>query len=239
MRNRRAGYFLLIFASSALVLGCDFPHDQRGTLQHIASERRIRVGLVENKPWVARSPNGDPSGVEVELVKSFAAELGAAPEWRWENEADAMEALIDRELDIVLGGLTEQTRWKDEVGLSSSYFTDHIVVGAPPSGQLPSEIDGKEVLVEADDLAAQALVAEQNGRPVRTETLIPTALAAGRDWHLERLGFRLSQIDLRKDKHVMAVAPGENGFLVRLETLLESRRNGVKGMLLRNAKEGG
>lgn len=77
-------------AAAFLLLSCDLPCDQRGTLDRIASEKRLRVGLVENVPWVKRGPNGEPSGVEVELIIRFATDVGATPEWNWQNEPDAM-----------------------------------------------------------------------------------------------------------------------------------------------------
>jgi len=42
----------------------------------------MRVGLVEHPPWVVRT-NGEPRGVEVELVRQFANGLGTTPEWHW------------------------------------------------------------------------------------------------------------------------------------------------------------
>lgn len=214
-------------------MSCDFPRDQRNTFKRVESDQRVRVGLIENEPWVRRGASGgEPTGVEVELVRRFAAELGATPEWSWQNEKDAMEALKRFELDLVVGGLTESTLWKDEIGLTSSYFTDRIVVGIPSSAQPIKEIEGKIIAVERDDLLTAALVSEEDATPVRVENLSQTVeLAAARDWQLEQLGFNLTDIELQKDEHVIAVAPGENGWLVRLEEFLKAQRPAIKNML--------
>src|SRR4051794_13995599 len=76
----RALSLLLSFA--ALLAGCSddsgFPRDPKGTVKRIRGGT-MRVGLVENPPFVVR--NGDePSGLEPELVRQFARELGAKPE---------------------------------------------------------------------------------------------------------------------------------------------------------------
>jgi polar amino acid transport system substrate-binding protein len=232
MRFRLFNRFLIILATSFFALSCDLPRDQRDTLVRVEKERRVRVGLIENAPWVVRGANGEPTGVETELARRFAAELGATPEWFWANEPDAMEALVNTELDLVVGGLTEKTLWANEVGLTAAYFTDRIVVGIPPAAEPTKEIEGKNIVVERDDLLAAALVAAEKATPVRVENISQTTeAAAARDWHLEQSGFNLTDIELQKDKHVIAVAPGENGFLVRLEKFLKEQRSAIKDSL--------
>jgi hypothetical protein len=81
-------------------------------------------------------------------------------------------------------------------------------------------------------LLAAALVAAEKATPVRVENISQTTeAAAARDWHLEQSGFNLTDIELQKDKHVIAVAPGENGFLVRLEKFLKEQRSAIKDSL--------
>jgi len=239
MRFQLLNRLLLILAASFLALSCDLPRDQKNTLKRVQSERRVRVGLIENEPWVRRGASGEPTGVEVELVRRFAAELGVTPEWLWQNEQEAMEALKRFEFDLVVGGLTESTLWKDEIGLTNSYFTDRIVVGTPSSAQTVKGIEGINVAVERDDLLTAALVSEEDATPVRVENLSPaTETAAAHDWQLEQLGFNLTDIELQKDEHVIAVAPGENGWLGRLEEFLKAQRPAIKNMLQQEFGEG-
>ncbi len=238
MRFQLLNRLLLILAASFFAMNCDLPRDQRNTLKRVKSERLVRVGLIENEPWVVRGANGEPSGAEVELVRRFAAELGATPEWFWANEPDAMEALKNTELDLVVGGLTEETLWANEVGLTASYFTDRIVVGVPPSVQPIKEIEGKNVAVERDDLLTAALVSEEKATPVRVENFSQEMeTVATRDWQLEQLGFNLTDIELQKDEHTIAVAPGENGWLVRLEEFLKAQRPAIKNVLQKELGE--
>src|SRR5438552_192808 len=69
---------LIILASTLTAVGCnDLPRDPEGTLQRV-QDHKFRVGLVESPPWVVRTA-GEPGGVEVELVRQFASELGPLP----------------------------------------------------------------------------------------------------------------------------------------------------------------
>lgn len=116
------------------VAACGVPRDMRGTLERIEREKSLRVGLVENAPWVVRA-NIEPSGIEIELIKRFAAELGSTPVWSWRSEEAHATALEDGELDLVVGGLTDETPWSDHVGVTHSYYEDdeaNRVILVPP-----------------------------------------------------------------------------------------------------------
>ncbi len=146
MMKRR--YALLLLGVALLPLGCDsFPKDPRHTLDRVRNGT-LRVGYSENRPWVTKSGTV-PGGTEAELVKRFAQSLQAKIEWHNDTEQNLFERLEKNEIHLVIAGLTDETPWKDKIGMT---------------------------------------------RPYRKEG---------------------------KKKHVMAVAPGENGFLVALETFLQ------------------
>jgi polar amino acid transport system substrate-binding protein len=133
--------FLIVFVAH----GCaNLPRDPKKTLRQLQS-RPIRVGLVENPPWVVRS-SGEPSGVEVDLIRNFASELGTTAEWHWGGEQKQLEALEYYQLDIVLGGLTDQTPWRKYVALTSPYFEDseklkHVIAVPPGENALVKRLD--------------------------------------------------------------------------------------------------
>src|SRR4051812_7164279 len=119
--------FSRMFAGAASLIGivalagCDnFPRDPEKTLDRVQAGH-LRVGLVENAPWVIRR-DGQPTGAEVELVKRLAAEVGTTPEWHWGGEQEQMEALEHFELDLLVGGITRDTEWRKKVGLTSAYL---------------------------------------------------------------------------------------------------------------------
>jgi hypothetical protein len=59
--------------------------------------------------------------------------------------------------------------------------------------------------------------------------------AAG--WDLARLGLTPADKILVKDRHVVAVPPGENQLIMRLEEFLSRRHDTIPAMLARHAEE--
>jgi polar amino acid transport system substrate-binding protein len=228
MLTRRLLFLVLIVC--ACMAGCsDLPRDPKETSRH-AQGGRLRVGLVEHPPWVIRT-NGEPAGAEVELVRRFAAELGAMPEWHWGGEQQQMEALRYYQLDVVVGGMTDETPWSKYVGLTSPYFEERIKVGAPRTMQPPASVKGMQVAVKSGEAIAGYL--ERKGAsPVRVDDLSRASLpVAAPDWQLEQMGLTPTEIDLHTEKHVWAAPPGENGFIKRLDEFLYRHSSEIKGLL--------
>jgi polar amino acid transport system substrate-binding protein len=228
MLTRRLLFLVLIVC--ACMAGCsDLPRDPKETSRH-AQGGRLRVGLVEHPPWVIRT-NGEPAGAEVELVRRFAAELGAMPEWHWGGEQQQMEALRYYQLDVVVGGMTDETPWSKYIGLTSPYFEERIKVGAPRTMQPPTSVKGTQVAVKSGDAVASYL--ERKGAsPVPVDDLSRASLpVAAPDWQLEQMGLTPAEIDLHTEKHVWAAPPGENGFIKRLDEFLYRHSSEVKGLL--------
>jgi polar amino acid transport system substrate-binding protein len=223
-------WLLLVFIVGAFIVSCsNVPRDPNETLRRVQGNR-LRVGLVEHPPWVVRT-NGEPAGAEVELVRQFAGELGAVPEWHWGGEQQHMEALEHYELDLVVGGITNETPWSKYVGLTSPYFEERIEVGVPRSTPVPQNLKGMQVAAQSGEPAA-AYLERKGAMPVRVNDLsqAPGAIAAP-DWQLEQMGLIRTDFELHTEKHLMAAPPGENGFIKHLDDFLHRRRSGVKGLL--------
>jgi polar amino acid transport system substrate-binding protein len=212
--------------------GCGrLPKDPEGTLDRVQGGA-IRVGLVEAPPWVVRT-EGEPAGAEVELIRRLAADLGATPQWVWGGEQAHLEALERFELDVVAGGLTDDTPWDKRVGLTDSYFKERIVVGVHSGGL--SDLQGVRVEVQPGDVAA-AYVRRKGAVPVTVGRLgVSGDPVAAPDWQVERLGFTPTGIELHTRKHVLAVPPGENAWTRRLDEFLDGQRDQVKGLLQQEA----
>lgn len=223
-----------VWGGIALLLaaaGCDLPQDPMHTLAEVRGDTMV-VGISEAPPWVVHRPDGTPAGVEVVLVRRFAETLGAHVVWRWGAVGAHMEALARYELDLVAAGLTRSTPWRRHVGLTRPYYTMRRAVGVPPGMPPPGDLDGVPVAVARGTVTA-ALLEARGAIPVYREDLAtaegPVA-AAG--WQLARWGFDETGRVLRRDHHVLAVPPGENGWLVRLERFLASRRAEVGALLI-------
>lgn len=226
------GFKLALLLTCLVLTGCKIPEDPEGTLERVRGGT-MRVGVSDNPPWVSKGPEGEPSGVEVELARELANRLNARIEWDWGSVETHMEALKHFELDLVIGGMTEATPWKKEVGITRSYFSSRIVVGVSSSAALPRDIEGKRVFVpRSGGLAAH--VRELGGIPVRIKDKPRVnGLLAAPEWQLKRLGLVPSEIEIHEEKRVMATPPGENAWLMRLEEFLHSRQSHARALLER------
>ena len=213
---------LLNFACSNL------PRDPKETLKQLQS-RPLRVGLVEHPPWVVKT-GGEPAGAEVDLIRNFASELGTTPDWHWGGEQEQLEALEHYQLDVVIGGLTDQTPWSKYVGLTGPYFEETYRVAIPQAAELQS-IKGAEVTVEKGGAVA-AKLEKKGARVIRVDDLanVQGAVAAP-DWQLEQMNLKSMNEELETMKHVVAVPPGENALIKRLDEFLYKKRFEVKNLL--------
>lgn len=105
---------------SLLVLGCSLPWDPENTLEH-ARGHVLRVGVSHNPPWTDIRSESEPLGVEADMVRDIAKSLDADVEWIPGGEMDLMQKLEQFEIDLVIGGVTEDTPWKGRVGLTQPH----------------------------------------------------------------------------------------------------------------------
>jgi polar amino acid transport system substrate-binding protein len=230
MMNRRE----LICAFAGAAAGCGIPRDPKHTFDRVRQYHTVRAAISENPPWVIRTA-GEPAGAEVDLIRQFAIELGAAPQWVWGSEQRHMQALQHFEVDLLAAGLDKSTPWKKSVGITRPYFEDRVLVGIPPSMQQPASLDGMTVAVRSGDQTAAILI-QKHASPQRVTKLSSGGIAVvGPDWRVEQLGYVPTRFELRKVSHVMAVPPGENGWLKRLEEFLFRRQSSVKQLLQQEA----
>ena len=171
--RRHATITLLMFALS-LAVACDLPRDSDGTLDRIRGGT-MRVGFAVDTPWVTDT-SGMAGGVEGRIVNALARALGARVTWTHGHESELMTALHDRELDLVVGGLTADSPWNKSVAFTRPYHVD--------SGYVVRSMKAKR----------------------------------------------------REEKHVLALPPGENGWLVYVERFLRDERAELATALA--AKEG-
>ncbi|HEY0458443.1 MAG TPA: transporter substrate-binding domain-containing protein [Pyrinomonadaceae bacterium] len=229
---------ILLFAVVFLASCSDLPRDPKNTLRRIENEKKMRVGLVENPPWVVRGSGGAPAGAEVELIKEFADAHGAQPEWHWGGEQALLETLERFELDLVAGGFHDKTPWSKQIGLTSPFFENRIMVGVPASLAPPEDLKGLQVATKNGEATA-AFLEKKDAVPVRVENFsgINQMPVAAPEWELEKLGLVVTKIELNKESHIMAAPPGENALIKRLDEFLSSRKTQVKSLLQQNAEE--
>jgi polar amino acid transport system substrate-binding protein len=223
---------LVLSALLFIITACaDLPRDQKDTLKHIQHSQRLRVGLIENPPWVIRSGD-EPAGVEVELIKRFASEIGAEPEWSWGGEEKLLSALEKFELDLVLGGFGDKTPWKTRIGMTSPFYAETFDVGVLPDVAWLSDLKDREIVIRNDSRLAGYL-REKGARPVAIEDL---SEANGRPvaaplWQLDKLQLSPTGNDFHTDRHIVATPPGENQFVKRLDEFFSAQREAIPALL--------
>lgn len=206
-----------------------YPTDPEHTLTRVR-HGTLRVGYTEAAPWVMPSSAG-PQGIEPALVRSLAQHLGARLEWIPGTEQHLFEALKEHELDLLIAGLTDGSPWKEVVGLTRPYAQTTLYVGAAPGTPLAA-LRGQRVAVAAGT-AVGHYVRQHGGQPLYYAQLPGGApLAAGYEWQLAGWGYRrLPDSRLQQENHVLAVPPGENAWLLALETFLYQRQGQVHQLL--------
>jgi polar amino acid transport system substrate-binding protein len=226
MRRLAAPTFLLL----AAVTACGLPRDAEGTMDRVRGGT-IRVGMVVDTPWVTDSAGG-AGGVEAALVGEIARGLNARPEWVRAPESKLLEALKTRQLDLVIGGFSAKTPWSKEVAITKPYYTDSLVVATSGGAAVPASLKHQRVYVTRGDPAG-GYVQKQGATPVYVGDLehAGPGLVAAPAWRLAALHRTPAGVQLHTEAHVLAAAPGENAWLLHVDTVLLARRGRVPGLL--------
>ena len=114
-----AAAVLLMTASTGC--GSTVPVDTAGTLSRVR-DGELRVGITHNPPWTDTSPAAGMVGSEVQLVERFAAKLDADISWSEGSEAILADSLHRGELDLVIGGFTDDTPWTQDAAITAPYL---------------------------------------------------------------------------------------------------------------------
>jgi polar amino acid transport system substrate-binding protein len=211
--------------------GCQFPDDVEGTLDRVQGGE-LRVGVVEDPPWVALG-TGDPSGVEPELIREFAAEQDAEIVWVEGTLDELTAAMRGFQIDVLIGGLTRASPYATEVALTRPYVDTEVELGAPPGTEVPDELGGVEVWVERSSEPAALLREEEDDAvPIFFDALGEIdGLALLDTYEIDAIGYERTDYILRDDEHAMAVPNGENAMLTELEHFLLDRGEEAEDLL--------
>lgn len=106
---------------ACLMTGCgmSIPTDPDSTLETV-SGGNLRVGVSPDPPLVD-DVGGRPSGSIIELVDAFAASIDAETEWTLATEETLVRKLEEGDLDLIAGGMTSDTPWLEQAGVTRGY----------------------------------------------------------------------------------------------------------------------
>ncbi|MCU4670994.1 hypothetical protein ACFQRL_00140 [Microbacterium fluvii] len=111
-----------VAALALLTAGCgiSIPTDPDGTLGRIATSGELRVGATPaGRALVIDEQN--VTGPLADAIEGFARANGAHVDWVVASEETIVDDLEHGELDLGVGGITEDTPWGDRVSVSRGY----------------------------------------------------------------------------------------------------------------------
>jgi polar amino acid transport system substrate-binding protein len=231
----RVTVILLLVAVAAT--GCQYPRDPDGTLNRVDGGV-MRVGVTASDPWVLLDGDRPVGGAEVELARRFARDVGARIEWVQGSEEELVDAAKEGQVDLIVGGLTNKSRWKKDVAFTRPYVETRAVVGVPAGASFPDDFADVPVAAELGSAEEGLLAQKTEARVIPVTSLERRAgrPAAVPHYLLDDLDLTDSGTELDQAKHVMAVKLGENAFLVRLERFLLNREDEIERLLIEEGR---
>jgi len=118
---RRTGAAAAALVLVGLLAGCGLtiPSDPDGTLDSVrGGELRVGASL---EPGLVEGDSGNPTGPLPDLVTAFGDRLDADTVWTVGSEETLVGMLETGDLDLVIGGFTDQTLWVEKAGTTRGY----------------------------------------------------------------------------------------------------------------------
>lgn len=110
----------LLAAATVATWSCTYvPRDSHGALERVRGGV-VRVGVVEHPPWTVIDDD-TVSGIEPQLLEAWASGMRARVEWRAGDIDELAEALHRREIDVLAGGLHQNTPYAAKLALTQPY----------------------------------------------------------------------------------------------------------------------
>ncbi|MDE1211547.1 membrane-bound lytic murein transglycosylase MltF [Vibrio aestuarianus] len=101
---------LLLLLLPLLIVGCQIDSDPKSELDHIRERGVLRVGTINNQLSYYIGPDG-PAGLDYELARDFANELGVKLEMKPAYRLSSLfPALKNGEIDMIAAGLSQSTQ---------------------------------------------------------------------------------------------------------------------------------
>ncbi|MFT3742549.1 MAG: transporter substrate-binding domain-containing protein [Gammaproteobacteria bacterium] len=195
----------------------------------------IEVGVIENFPW-AYGEKAHYRGVEVTLIQAWSQQLGIKPVWHSLEREKALIALKNGILDVVIGGLTDDSPWKKEVTLTHCFYEENFYVGLSFHNVLNAKNHPK---VAVDSFSFLMPYLQKNHfSPIRAMNPYQTSLpVADSEWRLKENRLVPKEF-LTERKHVMAIMNGENLLLTKLEAFLGTATSEIPDLLRKEGNYG-
>jgi ABC-type amino acid transport substrate-binding protein len=152
--SRITRYAILAVLFILLMLGFWFflsPRDD-GSLAEIQRRGALRVGLDASfPPFETVDANGQIVGLDVDIARAIAADLGVEAELVNIGFDGLYDALLARRVDLIISGLPYDPRWTEDVAYTSNYFN---------AGQVLVTRADDQAIKSVEDLAGRTVAVE-------------------------------------------------------------------------------
>jgi len=235
---RHLGVLLLALL---LLTGCRAAED---TWPQIESAGVLRVGLDPTFPPFAAAEGPDVWGLDVDLARALAAQLGLEPQFTYFGYDGLYDALTTGQVDVLVSALVIAPERTQDVAYTDSYFDAGQALFVPPGSAVAgmADLDGRTLAVELGALGhveARAWQERLPGLAVVTFGSADEALAAaasgaagaalvdsvsGRLYLRDHAGSALLRLDppVAPEPYAVAVRIGDRTLHRRLNDALAS-----------------
>ena len=181
--ERRMWGLAILIVSLSLLAACRPGED---TWPQIESSGVLRVGVDPTFPPFAAAEGAESWGLDIDLARALAAELGLEPQFTYFGYDGLYDALATRQVDVLISALVIAPERTADVAYSNSYFDAGQVLVVPAGSPITGEadLDGRALAVELGALGHVAAQSWQRRRPelvVITYGSVDEALAAVAD----------------------------------------------------------
>lgn len=144
--------FLLMVALLSPLLWFLLASGDDGALAQIQRRGRLRVGLDASfPPFESIDAQGQIVGLDVDIARAIAADLGVEAEFANIGFDGLYDALLARRVDIVISGLPYDPRWTRDVAYTRHYFN---------AGQVLVTLADDRTISRVEDLAGRTVAVE-------------------------------------------------------------------------------
>src|SRR5574341_817285 len=149
-----------------------------GTLLGVIEKGTLRVGVSLFTPWALKTKDGQLIGFEIDVAKQLANDLRVQPEFHVFDWDKILPALLNREIDIIVAGMTITPQRALKVNFSQPYATSGISLAT--NSALTKNFAGPNDLnkPEVTTTAVTGTVSEDLARRMFPKATIKTRLPA-------------------------------------------------------------
>ncbi len=233
---------LLLALAAALLGGCK-KKDNRSTLDKVLERGILIVGTEpEFRPFEWRDENGDFHGIDMDMARELAKDLGvkvkfAAMEW-----TSLSTALKTGEIDVIISGMTATPDRRKRVSFSDAYYHTHLclLVNADSGIKNAADVGSKRVVVkqgttgadEAPDLFPDADITKLQEESAcaldvvsgSADAFLYDRLSVWGHYKKQPKKTRALLTSLSKQPYAMAVKKDDDKFVARLNRFLKEFR---------------